>query len=82
VISVRKLFNVHEVVNLIAIQAIQDGYNSYTQAWGLEVLRDACSEYNDQRFGTPIDTYSHFRVSFAAPNSTLQEGLDILNGLA
>ena len=48
-------YDVDEAVKLTAIQAIQDGHNSYTQTWGLEALREACSEYYDQRFGVPLN---------------------------
>jgi aspartate/methionine/tyrosine aminotransferase len=48
-------YDVDEAVKLTAIQAIQDGHNSYTQTWGLDALREACSEYYEQRFGVPLE---------------------------
>lgn len=37
-----------------AIRQIQAGFNSYTQTWGIEELRDAVSAYYERKFGAPL----------------------------
>jgi aspartate aminotransferase/aminotransferase len=48
-------YDVDEIVKQTAIQAIQDGHNSYTQTWGIDELRTACSDYYERRFGTGLE---------------------------
>ncbi|MDP7640806.1 MAG: aminotransferase class I/II-fold pyridoxal phosphate-dependent enzyme, partial [Candidatus Hydrogenedentes bacterium] len=47
-------YDVDEVVKKAAIQKIHEGANSYTQTWGIEGLREACSDYYERRFGFPL----------------------------
>jgi len=37
-----------------AVTQIRAGFNSYTQTWGIEPLREAVSEYYENRFGVPL----------------------------
>ncbi len=37
-----------------ACSQIQAGFNSYTQTWGIEELREGVSDYYERRFGTPL----------------------------
>ncbi|HNY86775.1 MAG TPA: aminotransferase class I/II-fold pyridoxal phosphate-dependent enzyme [Candidatus Hydrogenedentes bacterium] len=37
-----------------AVRQIQAGFNSYTQTWGIQELREACSAYYERRFGFPL----------------------------
>jgi aspartate/methionine/tyrosine aminotransferase len=48
-------YDVDQLVKDVAIKAIQDGHNAYTQTWGLDALRDACNEYYTTRFGVGLD---------------------------
>lgn len=48
-------YDVDECVKEIAIRSIQEGKNSYTQTWGIDVLRDACSEYYERNFGVSLE---------------------------
>jgi aspartate/methionine/tyrosine aminotransferase len=47
-------YDVDEVVKEAAIGAIRGGFNSYTQTWGIEELRDAVGEYYSERFGVEL----------------------------
>ncbi|GMW00178.1 MAG: aminotransferase [Candidatus Hydrogenedentota bacterium] len=47
-------YDVDQIVKDVAVEAIQDGFNSYTQTWGTEELREACSAYYERTFGTPL----------------------------
>ncbi|MCF6284494.1 MAG: pyridoxal phosphate-dependent aminotransferase [Candidatus Hydrogenedentes bacterium] len=44
-------YDVDTVVKNEAIAQIQGGFNSYTQTWGIEELRDGIAGYYDTRFG-------------------------------
>jgi len=48
-------YDVDEIVKQTAIKAIQEGHNSYTQTWGIDELRTACSDYYDSRFGVGLE---------------------------
>jgi aspartate aminotransferase/aminotransferase len=37
-----------------AVTQIRAGFNSYTQTWGIEPLREAVSEYYESKFGVPL----------------------------
>lgn len=47
-------YDVDEAVKLEAIHQITAGFNSYTQTWGIEELREAASEYYQAKFGVPL----------------------------
>ena len=47
-------YDVDEIVKREAIRRIEAGYNSYTQTWGLEALREACAHYYEERFGATL----------------------------
>jgi len=47
-------YDVDQVVKDVAIREIQAGFNTYTQTWGIEELRDAASMYYQERFGVPL----------------------------
>lgn len=47
-------YDVDQVCKDIAVAQIQAGFNSYTQTWGIEELREACSEYYERKFGVPL----------------------------
>jgi len=47
-------YDVDEPVKEIAIQAIRSGFNTYTQTWGVQELRDEASAYYARRFGVPL----------------------------
>jgi aspartate aminotransferase/aminotransferase len=47
-------YDVDEVVKEAAIQKIREGANSYTQTWGIDALREGCSDYYQDRFGFPL----------------------------
>jgi len=47
-------YDVDEVCKEVAIEQIRGGFNSYTQTWGIEELREAASEYYARKFGTPL----------------------------
>ena len=47
-------YDVDEAVKAVAIDAIQGGFNKYTQTWGIEELREACSAYYELTFGVPL----------------------------
>lgn len=48
-------YDVDEAAKDIAIESIRSGFNGYTQTWGIQELREACSAYYDRTFGTPLD---------------------------
>ena len=47
-------YDVDEAVKEIAIASIRNGFNSYTQTWGIEELRDAVGHYYSERFGVEL----------------------------
>jgi aspartate aminotransferase/aminotransferase len=47
-------YDVDEVCKDIAISQIQAGFNSYTQTWGIEELRQEASAYYERKFGVPL----------------------------
>ena len=47
-------YDVDTVVKQVAVEAIHAGFNSYTQTWGIEALRDAIGEYYAQKFGVNL----------------------------
>ena len=48
-------YDVDELVKESAITNIRAGFNSYTQTWGVEELREAASEYYQNKFGVPLN---------------------------
>ncbi|HOJ32288.1 MAG TPA: aminotransferase class I/II-fold pyridoxal phosphate-dependent enzyme [Candidatus Hydrogenedentes bacterium] len=48
-------YDVDEEVKLVAIDAIKAGFNRYTQTWGIEELREACSDYYKRSFGVGLE---------------------------
>ncbi len=48
-------FDVADVVKDAAIAEIRAGFNKYTQTWGIEELREACSAYYQRRFGVTLE---------------------------
>jgi aspartate aminotransferase/aminotransferase len=48
-------YDVDEAVKNVAIDAIRSGFNTYTQTWGIEELREGCSDYYEQKFGVGLD---------------------------
>ncbi len=47
-------YDVGASVKAAAIEAIERGHNGYTQTWGIEALREACSNYYRNTFGAPL----------------------------
>jgi aspartate aminotransferase/aminotransferase len=47
-------YDVDEVVKEVAIREIRNGFNKYTQTWGIDELRQECSAYYQRRFGVPL----------------------------
>lgn len=47
-------YDVDEACKEVAIGQIRSGFNSYTQTWGIDELREACSRYYEREFGTPL----------------------------
>lgn len=47
-------YDVDQLCKDEACRQIQGGFNSYTQTWGIDELREGVSEYYDARFGTPL----------------------------
>jgi aspartate aminotransferase/aminotransferase len=47
-------YDVDEVCREEAVRQIQAGFNSYTQTWGIEALREGASEYYESHFGVPL----------------------------
>lgn len=48
-------YDVDDVVKAEAIRSIEAGLNSYTQTWGIEPLREACSAYYETNYGVPLE---------------------------
>lgn len=48
-------YDVDEAVKEVAVQQIRSGFNRYTQTWGVDELRTACSDYYQRTFGTPLE---------------------------
>jgi aspartate/methionine/tyrosine aminotransferase len=48
-------YDVDDEVKAVAVSEIQAGFNKYTQTWGIEELREACSAYYQRTFGVPLD---------------------------
>ncbi len=47
-------YDVDDAVKLEAVKQIRAGFNSYTQTWGDNELREACAAYYEQRFGVSL----------------------------
>ncbi len=47
-------YDVDELCKEEAIGQIRAGFNSYTQTWGIEPLREAASQYYETKFGVPL----------------------------
>ena len=47
-------YDVDEICKEEAVTQIRAGFNSYTQTWGIEPLREAVAEYYENRFGSPL----------------------------
>lgn len=47
-------YDVDQICKDEACYQIQAGFNSYTQTWGDQGLRDAVAEYYDRKFGVPL----------------------------
>ena len=48
-------YDVDDAVKAAAIRSIEEGHNSYTQTWGIKALREGCSEYYQENYGTPLE---------------------------
>ena len=48
-------YDVDEAAKAVAIEAIRDGFNGYTQTWGIEELRQEASAYYERRFGALLE---------------------------
>lgn len=48
-------YDVDDAVKEQAIHDIRAGFNSYTQTWGIDELREECSAYYQRRFGVALD---------------------------
>ncbi len=48
-------YDVDDAVKEVAIAAIRAGNNGYTQTWGIEPLRKACSDYYQRRYGVALE---------------------------
>jgi len=48
-------YDIDQPVKEVAIREIQAGFNTYTQTWGIEELRQECSDYYSRRFGVPLN---------------------------
>ncbi len=75
-------YDVDTVVKDVAIQSIQQGFNSYTQTWGIEELRDGVAAYYDKKFGvTPKNVMITSGVSgglFLSLLATVNPGDEVL----
>lgn len=47
-------YDVDLAVKDVAIDAVRNGFNSYTQTWGTDELREACAAYYERTFGTRL----------------------------
>lgn len=77
-------FDVDDPVKEVAISAIRAGKNSYTQTWGVDALREACSAYYERKYGTSLkNTMITSGVSgglFLALMATVNPGDEVLFG--
>lgn len=77
-------YDVDEVAKQEAIRSIRAGENGYTQTWGIEPLREACSAYYEKRYGTPLDnvmiTSGVSGGLFLALMATVNPGDEVLFG--
>ena len=48
-------YDVDQICKDEACRQIQAGFNSYTQTWGIEELRDGAAAYYDRKFGAPLN---------------------------
>lgn len=48
-------YDVDQICKDVACRSIQDGFNSYTQTWGIEELREGVSAYYQRKFGVPLN---------------------------
>jgi len=48
-------YDVDEPVKAEAVRSIEAGHNSYTQTWGIDSLREGCSDYYEENYGTPLE---------------------------
>jgi len=75
-------YDIDEVVKETAIGAIQAGFNSYTQTWGIDELREASAQYYTDKFGvTPENVMITSGVSgglFLALTATVNPGDEVL----
>ena len=75
-------FDVDEVVKSEAITQIEAGFNRYTQTWGIDELRQAASDYYENRFGVPLNnvmvTSGVSGGLFLALMATLNPGDEVL----
>ena len=47
-------YDVDELCKDEAVRQIRAGFNSYTQTWGIQELREAASDYYETKFGVPL----------------------------
>ncbi len=47
-------YDVDQICKDVACRSIQDGFNSYTQTWGIDELRVGVSDYYERKFGVPL----------------------------
>lgn len=47
-------YDVDQICKDEACRQIQGGFNSYTQTWGIEELREGVSAYYERKFGVPL----------------------------
>ncbi|MCC6143150.1 MAG: pyridoxal phosphate-dependent aminotransferase [Candidatus Hydrogenedentes bacterium] len=75
-------YDVDEVVKGIAIEAIRGGFNSYTQTWGIQELRDEVIAYYERKFSvTPQNIMITSGVSgglFLALMATVNPGDEVI----
>lgn len=77
-------YDVDEAVKREAIRKIEEGANSYTQTWGIDGLREACSEYYQKHYGVGLEnvmvTSGVSGGLFLALMCTLNPGDEVLFG--
>ena len=77
-------YDVDDEAKREAIDKIKAGYNSYTQTWGIEELRKACSEYYRKNHGVALDnvmiTSGVSGALFLALLATVNPGDEVLFG--
>lgn len=75
-------YDVDEVVKREAIRKIEEGANGYTQTWGIDALREACSNFYETQYGVPLDnvmiTSGVTGGLFLALMATLNDGDEVL----